>query len=210
MSVAPGRVGLLGGTFDPVHLGHLAIADAARESLGLERVILVPAGEPPHKPGVEISPPEDRLGMLRLATAGFAGFEVSTIELERAGPSYSADTVEAFAATERAAGREPDLWFILSAEAFAELGTWREPERVLRACRLAVVPRAGHAAPDRAGFAARFPGFDDRVAILDGPGIRLSASEIRARARAGRSIRFLVPPAVAAYIGDHGLYRQPA
>lgn len=208
--VVAGSVGVLGGTFDPIHHGHLALAEAAREALGLERVLFVPTGEPPHKPGHPVASSAHRVAMVQAAIAGNAAFELSRIEVDRPGRSYSADTMALLAERERAAGREPDLWFLLSAEAFRELDTWHEPARLLDACRLAVLPRPGSVTPSGAWVEERFPGRSDRIRFIDGPSIRLSASEIRAFAAAGRSIRYLVPAVVAAYIGDHALYTSEA
>lgn len=196
----------MGGTFDPIHIGHLAIAEEAREALGLARILFVPASTPPHRPPGSASPAADRAAMVGLAIDGNAAFELSRIELERPGPSFSSDTVEALAARERDAGREPDLTFILSAETLHDLPTWHAPERLLDACRIAVVPREGYPAPDRAWLAGQFPGREGRIDILAGPHLGVSSTAIRERVAAGRSIRYLVPPAVARYIGDHGLY----
>jgi nicotinate-nucleotide adenylyltransferase len=200
----------MGGTFDPVHLGHLAIAEAARDALGLERVLFLPAGIPPHKPGGVPAPATDRVAMVRLAIDGLPAFELSRIDVDRAGPSYTADSVALITAAERAAGREPDLVLIMSAETLAGLPEWHEPERLLDACRLAVVPRAGHPAPDPAWIEARFPGRADRITVLDGPRIEVSSTAIRELVAAGSSIRHLVPEAVERYIADHGLYQHPA
>lgn len=207
--VVAGSVGLLGGTFDPVHIGHLAIADEVREALGLERVLFVPAGEPPHKPGRPISPREDRARMVALAIADESRFQMSRIELDRPGPSFAVDTLEALHAEARAAGRVADFTFILSAEAVADLPSWREPRRLLSLCRLAVVPRAGRPRLPAGWAGRRFPGLEGRFVFLDGPDLAVSASEIRERVRLGRSIRYLVPDAVIAYIGDHHLYADP-
>ena len=198
--------GVFGGTFDPIHYAHLAVAEAAREGLDLRRVLFVPAGKPPHKPGKPISPAEDRLAMVELAIAGNPAFELSRLELERDGPSYTVETM----ASLRAAFPEERLALILSAESFAELPTWNEPERILDlADAIIVAPRFGYEAVD-IGFVPRdFPGARASIVFLDGPRIRMSASEVRERAFAGRSIRYLVPDAVAAYIGDHGLYQNP-
>jgi nicotinate-nucleotide adenylyltransferase len=202
-----GRLGILGGTFDPIHHGHLAIAEATREELGMERVLFVPAGQPPHRPTPPGASAEDRAAMIGLAIADAPAFALSRLELDREGPSYTVDTLTTLAEGEREAGRAPDLWFILSAEAFAEFPTWHEAERVLALCRLVVLPREGHPGPDLRALVARLPTLAGRVALLDGPRIRLSASEVRARAAAGLSVRYLVPDAVAAYIADHRLYR---
>jgi nicotinate-nucleotide adenylyltransferase len=209
--IRPGSIGILGGTFDPIHYGHLGIAEEAREALGLERVLVMPAGEPPHKPDRPIAAVEDRVAMVELAIADNQALTLGRLEVDRPGPSFAVDTLEALAAAERAAGRTPDLTFILSAEALAGLALWREPARLLELCRLAVVPRAGSASFDGAGVAALVepfaPGGADRVILLDGPRIAISGSVIRARVAAGRSIRYLVSGAVAAYIGARGLYR---
>jgi nicotinate-nucleotide adenylyltransferase len=225
----PGRLGILGGTFDPIHVAHLAVAEEAREALGLERVLFVPAGRPWQKADRVVSAAAHRVAMVEAAIAGNPAFVCSRMEVERAGPSYTVDTVESLAALERAAGREPDLWFILSSEALRGLSTWHEPDRLLELCRMAVVPRpASIAVPpgsrddvpgladeseapiDDAWLLGELPGREDRVRLLEGPYLRLSASDIRARVAAGRSIRYLVPDAVAAYIGDHALYTAPA
>lgn len=202
-SPVPGTVGMLGGTFDPIHLGHLAVADEAREALGLERILFVPAGRPPHKAGRPITPAPDRLAMVELAIAGNPAFSVSSVELDRPGPSYTADTVAALLDGPDAPS---EVTVILSVELFGTLATWHEPERLLRLARVAVAPRAGHRPAGRSFMAEHFPGLEDRVTFLDGPHLGVSGTDIRARAAVGRSIRYLVPPAVAAYIGDHDLY----
>ncbi len=204
-AIVPGSVGVLGGTFDPVHHGHLAIAEEAREALGLEQVQFIPAASPPHKPGRPITAAGHRLAMLELATAGNPSFAVGRIELNRGGVSYTVDTLEAM----QAAGAR-DVWFILSSEALAGFPAWRHPERILELCRLAVVPRGGDDRPDLAGVMDRFPGRADRFVFLSGPLLPISGSVVRRRVAAGRSIRYLVPDAVARYIADHRLYLEPA
>jgi len=204
--VVAGRLGVLGGTFDPIHIGHLAIAEAARDELGLERVLFVPARIPPHRSSAPRASAEHRAAMVRLAIAPNAAFELSSLELEREGPSFTADTVERLAADERMTGREADLWFIVSTEAFVGFLTWQDPERVLAAARLAVLPREGHPPPDLGPVRSAMPDQADRVVALDGSRIRVSATEIRARAGRGLSVRYLVPDAVATYIADHRLY----
>jgi nicotinate-nucleotide adenylyltransferase len=208
-ATVPGSIGVLGGTFDPVHVGHLALAEEAREALGLERVLFVPAGIPPHKRGIETTSPEHRLAMVELALAANDAFEASAIELDRSGPSWTVDTADALAERERAAGRQPDLTFLLSAESFRELPTWREPLRLLDLARIAVAPRPGVPIPGRSWVSEHFPGREHRVVILDGPHLQVAASEIRSRIAAGRSVRYLVPDAVVGYIADHDLYTDP-
>jgi nicotinate-nucleotide adenylyltransferase len=203
--VVAGSVGILGGTFDPIHHGHLGIAEEAREALGLERVLLVPASSPPHKPGRPVTDAVHRLAMVELAIAGNPAFAVSRLEVDRGGTSYSLDTLEAL----RSEGVEQP-WFILSSEALAGFPAWHEPARILALCRLAVVPRGGYDPLDRAWVAERFPGREDRVTFLAGPLLPISGSVVRRRAAVGRSVRYLVPDAVARYIADHQLYTDPA
>ena len=204
--VMPGAVGILGGTFDPIHIGHLALADEARETLGLERVLFVPAPAPPHKLDRAITPIADRVAMVELAITGQPSFAISLVELERSGPSFTVDTLDEL---RRVAGeaREPfEPTLILSVESLAELPTWREHRRIVELARVAVAPRDDRPMPDRAWLDRHLPGLEDRIVPLGGPNLSISASGIRARVRAGRSVRYLVPLAVNAYIADHGLY----
>lgn len=213
VSAPADRLGVLGGTFDPVHLGHLALAEEVRETLDLARVLFLPAGDPWQKVGTGVTPGPIRHALVELAIADNPGFGVSRVEIDRPGPTYTAETLADIADAERAAGRDPDLWFILSAEALAGLPTWRDPERVLALARLAVVPRAEDAEDLRAAearFAADFPGQADRVRFLHGPRLAISSTLIRARVAAGRSIRYLVPDAVAAAIREYALYQPTA
>jgi len=203
----PGSIGVMGGTFDPIHVGHLAVAEEARDRLGLARILFVVAGQPPHKAPVDVSPVEHRLAMVALAIAGNDAFELSRLEVDRPGPSFSADTLADLDRRERGAGRTPDLTLILSAETFADLPSWHQPGQMLDLARVAVVPREGYPAPDPGWIARTFPGQEDRVDFLAGPRLGLSSTDLRARVRAGRSIRYLVPDAVAGYIVDHRLYR---
>lgn len=201
-----GRIGIVGGTFDPIHIGHLAIGELAREALGLDEVWYLPAREPvlrAVRPQASIA---DRLAMVELAIADNPHFDVCTAEVERPGPTYSVDTLEALVADGEAIGIEPDFTFILSAEAYAVLPAWRSPARLIELCRLAVVPRAGAAPADPAAVDRLVPGAAARTIVLDGPTLDISGSSIRARLAAGRSIRYLVPEAVIAYISDHHLY----
>lgn len=199
-----GATGVFGGTFDPIHFAHLAVAEAARDELGLRRVLFIPAAEPPHKPGRPITPVEHRLAMVEAAVADNPGFEVSRIEIERGGPSYTVDTLAAL----RERAPDDQLALILSAESFADLPTWHQPERILELAAVIVAPRDGYLAVDTEFVGRNVPLASARAVYLDGPRIRMSASEIRDRAAAGRSVRYLVPDAVAAYIGDHALYQD--
>lgn len=194
----PERLGIFGGTFDPPHLGHLALAEWAREELGLDRVVFVPAGAPPHKraPG---TPAADRLAMTRAAVRGRPEFEVDALETRRAGPSYTVDTLRALAA--RRPGAE--LWLLVGADMFASMGAWREIGAIARLARIAVAVRPGTRVPARPAWARGGLG----IVPLANPGIEISSSAVRDRARAGRSVRYLVPDAVARLIAARGLYR---
>ena len=195
------RWGILGGTFDPVHYAHLAIAEQTREALGLDGVLFMPAGQPVHKPMARASA-EDRLKMLELATADNPDFVVSRLEVDSSQPGYSVNTLE------RLTGERPQDRFVLimSSEAAHALPSWRGPERLLEMCQVAVVPRLGYEMPSRDWLATHFPGREDRFLLVDASRLGHSATEVRARLAEGRSIRYLVPPAVEAYIGQHHLY----
>jgi nicotinate-nucleotide adenylyltransferase len=198
--MAEGRVGVLGGTFDPVHLGHLRLAETAREQLGLGRVLFIPAGQPWRKSDRQVTPVEHRVAMVRLAIGGEPAFEVCSIEAERQGPSYTAETLE------RLAQKFPgeDLVLILGEDALQDMPNWRDPERILELAVLAVAPR------DRDGLAGAgrsFPDAGDRVVWLEMAPVEISSSEIRKRIELGDPIDVLVAAQVQAYIRDHGLYR---
>ncbi len=200
-----GPVGILGGTFDPPHLAHLAVAEEAREVLMLSRVLFVPAGEPWQKAGRAVTPGPVRVAMVERAIEGNPAFVVDAREVARPGPSYTVETLAELAAT----GAAIDPWFILSSEALAGLSTWREPERILGLARLCVVPRGDEpiaAAAAIAAFRARYRVPVTRLAVLDHPRLAISSTQIRARVRAGRSIRYLVPDSVAALIAEYALY----
>jgi nicotinate-nucleotide adenylyltransferase len=156
-----------------------------------------------------ITPAEHRLAMVELAVAGNGRFAVDRLELERPGPSYTVDTLDAIRASRDAAGDSSDLVLILSGEAFLDLMTWRAPRRILELARVAVAPRDGYPDAGPEFLREHLPDLAGRATFLDSPRLRMSASELRARAAAGRSLRYLVPDAVAAYIGDHALYRNP-
>ena len=205
-AVRPASVGVMGGTFDPIHLGHLAIAEEARESLGLERILFVPAGLPPHKPEGAVASVEDRLAMVELAIADNPAFALSRVDVDRPGLSYTVDTMAILAEATRDRGEIPDLTLIMSTETLAGLPGWRDPVRLLAVCRVAVVPREANPAPDPAWLRSQFPGLEERFDLLDGPRLGISSTGIRERIAAGRSIRYLVPEAVERHIADHALY----
>ena len=203
-------IGMLGGTFDPIHLGHLALARAARASLGLDEILFVPAARPPHKLGRPISPATDRLAMVELAIAGEPATRVSHIEIDRSGPSYTVDTVAALLDEAARDDRLIDVTVILSAESFADLPDWHAADRLVELATIAVAPRPGHPLPEPIALADRLPGLIGRLAVIHGTLPDISASKIRALVAAGRPIDHLVPPRVAAYIEEHHLYREPA
>jgi nicotinate-nucleotide adenylyltransferase len=201
----PRRIGILGGTFDPVHNGHLYIANALRAALDLERVVWVPAGRPPHKTGQIVSSDRDRLAMLELALAGSATDQISTIDIERSGPSYTADTLEIFA--ERFTPAR--LFFLMGEDSLRDLPTWHDPERLLQAAELAVAARPGVDA-DLESVVRRVPKVQGRVHLIPTKEVAISSSDIRRWVGEHQSIQGLVPAAVEAYIRDHGLYMQQA
>ena len=208
-AVAVRHVGILGGTFDPIHNGHMALAACALAQLPIDELLIVPAGSPPHKQGRATAPAADRLAMVALAVDELAEVTVEPLETERPGPSYTVDTVAELIANAEAAGRPIAPTVIMSADTFAELATWHEPERLVELARIAVAPRHGHRLPDAGPLIARLPGLAGRIDFFDGPDLDVSASDIRARVAEGRPIDGLVPPPVAAYIAAHRLYRDP-
>ena len=207
--IRAGSIGVLGGTFDPFHLGHLALARAGRDALGLERVFVMPAAQPPHKPDRPVTPGEVRLAMVEAGIAGEPRLEASRLELDRSGPSWTVDTVRELSESALAAGLAPDLTIILSAESFAGFRSWREPDRILELARVAVAPRAGTALPDEASVARLAGGAIDRVMAIPGPALEISASDIRRRVARGERVDALVPAGVAEVIARFGLYRDP-
>lgn len=188
------RLGLLGGSFDPIHLGHLRAAENAREALQLDQVLFVPAGRPPHKPRTQ-APGWDRFAMACLATSSHPAFLVSELELRREPPSYTVDTLGLVAA-ERP---DDELWLIVGSDTLADLGGWRDSARIFELARLAVVSRPGsEPGPAPAGA---------RVDLAPGPALEVSSSQVRELLRAGREARYLIPDAVADYARKRGLYR---
>ena len=197
------NIGVLGGTFDPVHNGHLILAEETRSWLNLAEVIFVPAGQPCLKADIPILPAEHRLGMLRLAIADKSHFKLSTMEIERAGPSYTVDTI---AEIREGLGSEDELFFILGWDNLAELPQWREPSRLIELCRLVAAPRPGYPRPNLKTLEASIPGISQRVMLMKKPEVDISASDIRERVARGLSVRHLVPEPVNRYIKEHGLY----
>lgn len=209
------RTAVFGGSFNPIHYGHLLLADEVLEQLHLDRVLFMPAGVPPHKPATALAPAEDRYTMVKLATADHPRFAVSDLELRRPGPSYTVDTLAALAAT------GDELFLLVGSETFLDLLSWRGPRRIAELSRLVVVPRAGSAFdPEgaaaqkvlRAIGAERFVHVDGGsvaehgVLLVHATSLPLSASDLRRRAREGRSLAYRVPPPVIQYITSRRLY----
>ncbi|MBA7627624.1 Nicotinate-nucleotide adenylyltransferase [subsurface metagenome] len=197
------KIGVLGGTFDPIHNGHLAVAEAVRARLRLDEVLFVLAGQPWLRMDSPISAATHRIQMVRLATAGRPYYRVSTVEIERAGPSYTVDTIAELRGQLDSRG---ELFFILGWDNLAELPKWREPSRLVKMCSLVAVPRPGYSLPDLKALEALIPALEQSVILLDSPHMDISASEIKQRVAQGLSIRHLVPELVDRYIREHGLY----
>ena len=197
------NIGVLGGTFDPVHTGHVLVAEEAKARLNLAEVLFVPAGLPWLRGDSPVAAAEHRVHMVRLAIDDKPYFKLSTIEVERSGPSYAVDTI---AELKGQLGAGDELFFILGWGSLAELPEWREPSRLITMCRLVTVPRVGFPAPDLDSLEASIPGLADRVILLDEPRVDISASEIRGRVSRGLPIDHLVPEPVERYIREQGLY----
>jgi len=201
----PSSIGILGGTFDPPHVGHLWLATLAADALGLDHVLLLPAGQPPHKIDHQLSSAADRLLMTRLAIVGDPRLRLSAIEIDRAGPSYTVDSVDEL---RRTLGDDVRLVLVMATDSLAALGTWHEPERLLSLVELAVGPRTGTPAPSPEVLRERWGEAAGRIRLLEGPSLDVSSSEIRRRVAAGKAIRYLVPRAVEEHIHERGLYRS--
>ena len=197
------NIGVLGGTFDPVHNGHLIVAGEVKARLGLAAVIFVPAGQPWLKADWPVTPAEHRLRMLRLALADQPDFKISTLEIERAGPSYTVDTM---AELREQASSDDELFFILGRDNLAQIPQWQDPSRLMAMCYLVAVNRPGAPRPKLKSLEKSLPGISKRVMFLDSPEIDISASMVRERVARGLSVRHLVPEPVNRYIKENGLY----
>ncbi|MFC2031263.1 nicotinate-nucleotide adenylyltransferase [Chloroflexota bacterium] len=200
------RLGILGGTFDPIHHGHLVAAGEAYHQLGLDRVLFVPAGNPPHKLRDPITAARHRLRMLELATAEAPHLGISHVDLERPGPCYTLDTLRTLRAEW---GPEPAFFFVEGADSLAEILTWHQPERLIELCELAVVERPGITI-DLDLLDQQLPGLAAVVHWVQMPLLEISSSDLRARVREGRPIRGLLPPEVESYIREQRLYPEAA
>ncbi len=198
------RIGILGGTFDPPHIGHLVIAEATRAQLALAKVYFVPARQPPHKLGEKVTPLEDRLAMLQLALGNKPHLAISLVEANRPGPSYTLDTIRELQNEFPAA---TELYFIMGLDSLRDLPTWHEPRELIELCRLAVLRRPGYSA-DLDELEKKIPGLRARVVFIPAPELEISSSDLQELVREGKSIEDMVSPDVAAYIREHHLYED--
>jgi len=197
------QLGILGGTFDPIHFGHLLAAEEARVTLRLDRVLFAPAGDPPHKQGYAILPVTHRLRMVRLAIADNLAFDISTVDIDRPGPHYTVETIHLIR-DEWGTGAD-ETCFIMGVDSLAHLLTWHQPAQLIELCRLAVVARPGYRA-DLAELEAALPGISRRLDWVEMPVLGISSSDLQRRVREGRSTRYQVPASVAHYITENRLY----
>ncbi len=204
-SEGPRRVGVLGGTFDPPHVGHLWLASLAADAMELDRVLFMPAAQPPHKQDRTISGATDRLLMTRLAIGSDPTFELSPIEMERPGPSFTIDSIRQL---QSMYGDQTQLFLVMAADSLQQIDTWREPDLLLGLVEWIVGPRPGVAMPQRDALQERFGDAAARIRLLDGPSLDVSSSQIRERVAVGRVIRYLVPRSVEELIVDRGLYSK--
>lgn len=193
-----GKIGIMGGTFDPIHYGHLVAAETARVEFNLDEVIFVPSGQPPHKRNRAITDREHRYQMTKLAISSNPYFDISRVEIDHEGYSYANDTVDHFY---RLYGDETDLWFITGADAIKEILNWYKAEELIQKCRFMAVTRPGYDGAIPAGLSSR-------VVRLTIPSLAISSSGIRTAVENGKSIRYLLPDNVEAYIREHHLYRH--
>ena len=198
------KIGVLGGTFDPIHLGHLAIADEACRVLSLNKVIFMPAGNPYFKDSAAISPAADRLKMVELALAGRPAYGISLLEIQRSGPSYAVDSITQI---KKQLNPVDEVFFIMGWDSLLTLHLWHEPGRLINLCRVVAAPRPGFPPPDLKTLSKDLPGIEERSIVMERPLIDISATLIRERVANGLPVDDLVPPAVAEYIREKGLYK---
>ncbi|NMB45233.1 MAG: nicotinate-nucleotide adenylyltransferase [Firmicutes bacterium] len=199
-----GRIGIMGGTFDPIHYGHLVVAEAAREAFSLEKIIFVPAGIPPHKAKEEVTPARHRYLMTLLAIMSNPYFEISRVDLDRGGVTYTVDTL---ADLKSQLPPAVQMYFITGADAILEILSWKSPDQVLSMAEFIAVTRPGYGLDQLSqAIGPLYAEFRDRIHILEVPPVGLSSTGLRRRLVEGRSIRYLVPETVVAYINNEGLY----
>lgn len=199
------KTGILGGTFDPVHNGHLAIAGEALKKVDLDKVIFVPARNQPLKQGHNTAPVEQRMKMLELALAGNQRYVISDIEIMRPAPSYTVDTLTLI---QRQLGKSVQLYFIMGWDSLTEIGGWKEPGKILEMCTLVAVTRSTVARPDLKAIQMKIPGIESKTILLEMPPVDISSTEIRSMVEQGLPIDGLVPDAVGDYIKQNGLYSR--
>ena len=194
------RVGIIGGTFAPIHVGHLLVAEDARVSMELEEVVFIPTGQPWMKSGSTLSSAHHRMNMVRMAIASNPFFRASSMEIDRPGPTYTVDTLREM---RQELDGEDDLYFILGSDSSEKFHRWKEPEEILRLCTIVTMPRPGSPDHDLMGID---PSGSGKVVFLEGPLVDISGTEIRRRVSMGLSVRYLVPDEVEHYIRRYGLY----
>jgi nicotinate-nucleotide adenylyltransferase len=204
MDLSRGAIGILGGTFDPVHYGHLAAAQEAAAVLGLDRVLFLPANDPPHKREESVTAAAQRLAMVKLAIADNPLFDLCEIELYRSGPSYTVDTLRSL----RSTLPNTELYFIVGMDSLTELPGWHDPIGILDLAHVIAVHRPGWNTVDVRDLVAKIPTAASRVQVIPMPGLDLSATDLRSRIHDGRPVRYLIPDPVIGYIREHGLYRS--
>lgn len=196
------RLGVLGGTFDPPHIGHLILAEYAQDAVNLDSVLFVPAADPPHKDGTRV-PVEHRLAMIACAIADRAEYSVSRVDIDRTGPHYTVDMMRLL----QQQFPDADLYFIMGGDSLRDLVKWSRPQELIKLCKLLVMGRPNAEAHPHMHDAV-IPGLADRVIMTDTPMLGVSSSDIAARLRAGHSVRYVVPQPVLSYIETHRLYRD--
>ena len=203
------RIGILGGTFDPVHYAHLAIAEEVYHALKLTRVVFVPAGQPPHKMGYCVTPVEQRVRMLEQAIDTNSHFTLSLVDVQRSGPSYTVDTLRLL---RQEWGPRAELYFVIGGDSLKDLPDWYDPAGILAQATIVALLRPGYGEPANVGaeLAARLPGIEQRLITLPGPRMEISSTDLRQRVAEGRPIRYQTPDPVEQYILRHGLYRRAA
>lgn len=200
------RIGIMGGTFDPIHIGHLAMAENVREQIGLDEVLFIPAAQPPHKRDRRIAPAQDRMRMTELAVADNPYFQASAIELEREGPSYSLFTIREL---QLVYGNRAEFYFLIGSDAINELPSWYHAREVVTSCCFITMVREGTAL-DLSSLRDAFGDdveLDEHIRVIHTPLLEISSTDIRRRVHEGRSLRYLVPRVVADYIYEKGLYK---
>ena len=199
------KIGIMGGTFDPIHLGHLIIAEEARTRLELDKVMFIPAGNPWMKSGHEITPAHHRVEMVKLAIQSNPFFSLVTAEVDRPGSTFTVDTLEQLW---KDVGYDSKLFLLISWDSLKDMPNWKAPYRISKMATVVAFPRPGFNRPDPAAMEDVIPGFSERSIMMEGPCIGISSTAIRDRVAEGKSIRYLVPDPVEKYIADNGLYKK--